>query len=280
MQCQNHLKQMALAVHNFEDTYKMYPSHGRGGGPTLIGSVPATPTSDPTQAAGALFQILPYLEQGNVYNLGNANAIQAQPIKTYYCPSRRKPITRLNGTRPIALNDYAVPVWGTGSFPCWNLPNNSTYDVRHDSCVFVRGVNKQIGRIAEVTDGTSNTMMFGEKFVDTKRYVPVELSADIAPQGMGGNPTTIGWTDDGYWQAISSWGTTRCTLSSVIRDADYLSRTPPPDWYKAFGSAHPAGINICLADGSVRGLSFQIPSAVLQLVARKNDGLVVDINSF
>ncbi len=77
MQCQNNLKQMALAVHNFEDTFKIFPTHGTGGGPTLIGTTPATPTSNPVQAAGALFQILPYLEEGNTYNLGNVNGIQA-----------------------------------------------------------------------------------------------------------------------------------------------------------------------------------------------------------
>jgi prepilin-type N-terminal cleavage/methylation domain-containing protein/prepilin-type processing-associated H-X9-DG protein len=283
MQCQNNLKQMALAVHNFEDTFKIFPSHGTGGGPTLIGSTPATANSTPTQAAGALFQILPYLEETNTYNLGNVNAIQAQPIKTYFCPSRRKPnTTRFTGSRRIALNDYAIPIWGApGAAPnaqCWGLPGNSTYDIRHDSCIFVRAVNNQTGRPADVTDGLSNTMMFGEKFVDNKRYYPPEVNQDIAPQGLWGG--TIGWTDSGYWAPINSWSTTRCTQMVPNRDADYESRNPAQPWWHGFGGPHPGGLNICLADGSVRSISWTIPGAVFQLVARKNDGLIVDIGSF
>ncbi len=74
-----------------------------------------------------------------------------------------------------ALNDYAIPVWGASgggiNQQCWGLPSNNVYDVRHDSCVFVRAVNGQVGRPADVTDGLSTTMMFGEKFVDVSRLL-------------------------------------------------------------------------------------------------------------
>ena len=63
MQCFNHLKQMSLAVQNFENTFKVFPSHGTGGNPNYINGIPAGATGDPPQAAGVLFQILPYLEQ-------------------------------------------------------------------------------------------------------------------------------------------------------------------------------------------------------------------------
>jgi hypothetical protein len=47
-----------------------------------------------------------------------------------------------------------------------------------------------------------------------------------------------------------------------------------------FGGPHPGGLSIALGDGSVRSLGWQVPGAVFQLVARKNDGLTVDIGSF
>src|SRR3954451_12092567 len=59
LQCQNHLRQMAIAVHNFEDTFKVFPSHGTGGNVNYINGTPASVKSDPTQQAGVLFQILP-----------------------------------------------------------------------------------------------------------------------------------------------------------------------------------------------------------------------------
>src|SRR6476660_7959923 len=57
MQCFNHLKQMSLAVHNFENTFKVFPSHGTNGSVNYINGTPASVKSDPTQGAGALFQI-------------------------------------------------------------------------------------------------------------------------------------------------------------------------------------------------------------------------------
>src|SRR5262245_8603147 len=212
MQCFNNLRQMGLAVHNFESTFHAFPTHGNGGGITLIGTTPADITSTPFQEAGVLFQILPYLEQGNTYNLGVTSQIQALPIKTYFCPSRRKATTRLassTGTQLLALNDYAIPMWkndtgGGSTTGCWNVAGGTTatnsqpYDFNHPfftNCIFVRGgmgainntstpqVKFNAGRPADVTDGTSNTMMFGEKFVDVTRYTPPASNIDPPEQG-------------------------------------------------------------------------------------------------
>jgi prepilin-type N-terminal cleavage/methylation domain-containing protein/prepilin-type processing-associated H-X9-DG protein len=279
MQCQNNLKQMALAAHNHEDTYKCYPSHGSSGTITLIGGSPATATSEPQQTAGALFQILPYLEQGNLYNMADTAALRAIPVKTYFCPTRRKPQARLNtntGTQRNALNDYAIPFYGDqATAACWGFPS-ATYDMRHDSCMFVRGGTNLRGRIADVIDGTSNTMMFGEKFVDTSRYNPP--AADIDPPEQGATPQS-GFTDNGYYAGFA-WGTTRCTLGVAKRDVRYPTSPTNLAYWQFFGGPHPGGINVALGDGSVRSLSWQIPSAVFTLIARKNDGNVVDTSGF
>jgi prepilin-type N-terminal cleavage/methylation domain-containing protein/prepilin-type processing-associated H-X9-DG protein len=304
MQCQNHLRQMGLAVHNFDDTFKHYPTHGNGGnGPaiTLIGSSPATAKSTPYQEAGVLFQILPYLEQGNMYNVGVVATITSTPIPTYFCPSRRKPTTRLggNGVEKLALNDYAIPMWknealGGNTTGCWNVWGNTAGDQTnhpfYHNTIFVRGgkgVNGNTsfpptpfnpGRMADVTDGTSNTMLFGEKFVDVSRYTPPQTTLDPAEAGASPNS---GFTDAGYWGGFTSWGTTRCSMNGPIPDKRYPPAPPQaPAWWQMFGGPHPGGLSVALADGSVRSISFTIPNPIFQLVVRKNDGLMIDIGGF
>src|SRR6478736_1621213 len=80
LQCQNHLKQMALAVHNHENTFKIFPSHGTAGNINFINGAPASANSDPPQQAGALFQILPYMEQQALYTNSDFNFVRSQPI--------------------------------------------------------------------------------------------------------------------------------------------------------------------------------------------------------
>src|SRR5262249_33665429 len=110
--CFNNLKQMGLAVHNHHDTYKVFPTHGDDGTIVRVNGTPAIATSNPYQRAGVFFQILPFIEQQNVFNLTSDAAIRSTPIPLYFCPSRRGPTFRNNlaGTNPQALCDYAVPV--------------------------------------------------------------------------------------------------------------------------------------------------------------------------
>jgi prepilin-type N-terminal cleavage/methylation domain-containing protein/prepilin-type processing-associated H-X9-DG protein len=284
MQCTNNLRQMALAVHNFENTFKVFPSHGTGGSVNYVNGTPAAVNGDPPQAAGALFQILPYLELGNLYNNSDFNYVRAQTVKYYFCPTRRKPTTRLNNSSAAqlnALNDYAIPLWGASgggiNQQCWGLPNNNVYDVRFDSCIFVRAANGLVGRPADVTDGLTNTMMFGEKFVDVSRYTPP--AADLDPAEQAASPNS-GFTDNGYWGGVTSWGTTRCTQATPKKDARYPSSPTNLAWWQMFGGPHAGGLNISLGDGSVRAVSWQVPGAVFQLLARKNDGLLLDASSF
>ena len=91
----------------------MLPSAGNNGGITLINGTPATPTSDPFQNAGALFQILPYLEQNAVYKSGNASQIQSRDYLDLLLPFPSQADDASHGGRhqQLALNDYAQPMW-------------------------------------------------------------------------------------------------------------------------------------------------------------------------
>ena len=293
MQCQNHLKQIGLAVHSFHDSKGYLPTSGNNGSIRLVNGSPTDPTSDPFQQAGTLFQILPYLEQQNLYTSGNTALIQGTPIKTYYCPSRRPPITRPGSSgQPLALNDYAMPLWkdttagsglGGGTSGCWNWWGDGTGDQTnypfYKTTFFVRGGKDNIqfnpGRLAEVTDGTSNTVMLAEKFVDVTRYRPPQTNLD--PPEAGASPNS-GFTDSGYYLGWA-WGTMRCTQGGPIRDQRYPS-TGATAWWQMFGSAHPSGINAAFGDGSVRAISYTVPNPIFQVVCRKDDNLIVDISGF
>jgi prepilin-type N-terminal cleavage/methylation domain-containing protein/prepilin-type processing-associated H-X9-DG protein len=290
MSCQNNLKQIGLAVHSFHDQNSHFPTSGNNGGITLVNSVPAGAKSVPYQQAGTLFQILPFIEQQNLYNSGDAAKIRGTPIKTYYCPSRRPPVTRPDGNgNPLALNDYAIPVWkntlqgagfGGANPGCWNWWNDATGDqVNHDfykSPIFVRGGKGADafppGRMPEVLDGTSNTVMLGEKFVDVTRYRPIQTNLD--PPEAGASPNS-GFTDAGYFNGWA-WGTMRCSQNGPIRDKRFTTVA----WWQMMGSAHPAGVNVVYGDGSVRAISYTVPNPIFQLVVRKDDGLQIDLTGF
>jgi len=290
MSCQNNLKQIGLAVHNFHDQFGHFPTSGNNGAITMVGGTPAGPKSTPFQQAGALFQILPYIEQQNLYNSGDAAKIRGTPIKIYYCPARRPPVTRPDSNgNPLALNDYAMPVWkdttqgaglGGNSAGCWNWWGDTTGDDDnhpfYKSTIFVRGGKRNSafppGRIPEVLDGTSNTVMMAEKFVDPTRYRPIQTNLD--PPEAGASPNS-GFTDSGYYLGWA-WGTLRCTQGGPIRDQRFKTTA----WWQMFGSPHPAGINAVFGDGSVRSVSFNIPNPIFQLICRKDDGLQIDLTGF
>src|SRR5262249_11045539 len=170
----------------------------------------------------------------SVYKADNNDVVRATPIKTYFCPTRRgptvRPDTNANNNRPLALNDYAMPMWkdnagptgqGAGTAGCWNWWSDGTGDDEnypfYRATVFVRGGKRNTtyppGRMVEVTDGTSNTIMLAEKYIDISRYKPPQV--DLDPAKAGASPNS-GFTDSGYWGGYT-WGTLRCSGNCPVR---------------------------------------------------------------
>jgi prepilin-type N-terminal cleavage/methylation domain-containing protein len=297
-QCVNNLKQIGLAVHNFEDVYKQLPSSGgTDGNFTRVGGVATNalvialpgnkpPTTSDFQRSGVLLQILPYMEQGSAFEMNNTT-LQSLLVPSYYCPSRRPAIHRLNnGGQSLALNDYAFPMWkdttaggglGGANPGCWNWWNDATGDlVNHPfykSTVFVRGgkgsTTFAAGRLNDVLDGTSNTIMMAEKFVDPSRYMPVQLNQE--PSTIWG---TLGFTDSGYYGGWT-WGTLRCSQGGPIRDQYYGTVA----YWQMFGSAHPDSMNAVAADGAVRAFKYSMANPIFQVLCRKADGRAVSMGA-
>jgi prepilin-type N-terminal cleavage/methylation domain-containing protein/prepilin-type processing-associated H-X9-DG protein len=303
LSCQNNLKQIGLALHNHHDAYAFFPtSGGSGSGITRSGgTVVGASTAGTTQNGGVLLQILPFIEQDTVFRLTDDALIRAATIKTYFCPARRGPTTRPdNNNRPLGLADYAVPIWSPpentsttlgGSDSNFWRDNTTVGDMQnypfYYATVIARGkrvdsspVTFSPSRITDVNDGTSNRFVMAEKFIDTTRYQPPPTNADPAAPGA----TELSFSDNGYWRGWD-WATVRRTKSAPLRDRPYMQNADgtwvaSDDKWKNFGSAHPGGFNAVFADGSVKQISYEIPTAIFQVLARRDSGLIVDASGF
>jgi type II secretory pathway pseudopilin PulG len=309
-QCINNLKQIGLAVHTFENSNSQLPSSGSTDGNfTRLGNAPfpaqlVVGSSSEFQRSGVLLQILPYLEQANAFELDD-NGLRGLRVPAYFCPSRRPTTARINNTgNPNVvngLNDYAMPMWKNNAGPageggatggCWNWWSNTQGDaVNHPfykNTVFVRGGKGAFGttappnpytvfpagRMNDILDGTSNTIMMAEKFVDPKRYDPVPSNVSDIEQAT---PQSAAWgsltfTDGGYFGGWT-WGTLRCSGGGPVRDQPYTTVA----YWQMFGSAHSAGLNAVLADGSVRTFRYSIANPIWQVLCRKSDGLAISL---
>src|SRR5262249_39489499 len=101
--CQNNLKQMALACHNYHDQVKYFPTAGRqdfGGGRDPANQFALAPM----QRWNWRYQILPFIEQTSIFQLTSDAQVRLSPVTLFNCPSRRAP-TIVGG---IILVDYAA----------------------------------------------------------------------------------------------------------------------------------------------------------------------------
>lgn len=157
-QCRNHLKQVALAVLNYEETHKIFPAGGNTNG---------------RQMSFHVF-VLPFLEQTNLYNLIDFNAagfynvyypdVGATRISFYLCPSSRR--ERSDSTAEVDANNeknFTAHYLGVAG------PNDSSLghpwlNSGSDGGLSQGGIlycNSDV-RMKDVTDGTTNTLMIGE----------------------------------------------------------------------------------------------------------------------
>jgi prepilin-type N-terminal cleavage/methylation domain-containing protein len=271
--CTNNLKQHGLAVHNLHDTY--------GNLPPTIGIWPNVTT---VVAGGTInygpvqFYILPFMELGAVWNastatqavnnvnvtthVSNSNGVQATVIKSYICPSDPS-------YTELAFNNFAFSCYaanalafskqtynGNGPADFMNCyvtgPDPSKVDTIDETYNICIG-NKTIP--AAFPDGTSNTILFCEKYArcgvaqnNGNEFTGSTQWADrfavysgawigFYPNPNGANPPSlvpINYGVNGYFQMNPDpWQSTAC-ISTVA------------------STAHPGGIQVCLADGSVR----------------------------
>jgi len=253
-QCKNNLKQIGLALHNFHDTRGFFPTGGSFPWAPITFSSGGGIDDPPAMGAGWLVQLLPYVDQQNVYKLTNATTIYATPIAMLFCPSRRS--GTIVGGR--AMNDYAAstPADAPNSWDqfwygnTWGIPVNAPY-----MGVIVRNSAptgpQRNGRIRDVTDGTSNTVAVGEKWLRPSVY------------------STGDWHDDSGYADGWDPDVIRTTGFMLLNDKEQTGY----GWegYQ-FGSNHVGGVHFAMADGSVRFISININATTYNHLGHRADG--------
>jgi prepilin-type N-terminal cleavage/methylation domain-containing protein/prepilin-type processing-associated H-X9-DG protein len=258
IQCTNHLKQLALACHNHHAAHNYFPSAGGPDWTWHMTFLNGRPAVAPDQHGGWGFQVLPYIEQEAVWTGGAATTdvdrsivAISTPINVFFCPTRRKPEVvqaQCWYSHPNAGKSYGH---AKNDYVAGSLVTNTQ---QPDGVGPIQRMNP--AGIAQVKDGTTNTILLGEKRMNTAMLGKMQANDN---EGY-----TCGWNHD------------------TLR---YTNRVPLPDFQNSggdpgddrFGSSHSAGVNYALCDGSVRFISFSVDLQTFTRLGDKQDGLLVQV---
>jgi prepilin-type N-terminal cleavage/methylation domain-containing protein/prepilin-type processing-associated H-X9-DG protein len=295
-QCQNNLHQLVLAAHNAQDTYQCLPP-GFGWFPNG-----GTIKGQQGQALGtALFILLPFMEQQNLYNLCQvpANAIPAfdavglgvDTNLVYYAQTGVTPVVQ-NTTLKVFIcpSDPSVGNWINGG--PYGLPGGP-YDCSYAENCFVfmnapmfTSSAAALGNLpaavqgrpvipATFTDGTSNTVLFAEKYAacgPVSGGAPSGGNIWFSPWGPWNGPYfAVPCFDMGDCYGTSSFGP---GMPPMVP----LWQQQPNPWQSACNpllpsTGHTGGMNVSMADGSVRLVSQGLSVLTWSLACNPQDGL-------
>lgn len=248
--CRNNLKQIALACHNYESVFRVFPGYAGESQPARVW-IPGRSRAASMRGGNWLTKTLPYMEQGKLARkwevLGAKPAdslarIDRSGVNTVVadlnCPSRRRaepyPLVgtyqqrfgdsavrsdyAMNGGRAVVLEEPWIKVEKDG---VWRLGRSTGFN--------------------HIRDGSSNTYLIGEKAMNTDKYRTGTDFGDRAP--------AMGWVDNN----TATNSVVRFAARSTVKDHEG-SCTACHD----FGSAHPGTWNAAFSDGSVRGIAYEI----------------------
>lgn len=255
-QCHNNLKQLGIAIHNYHDSKGFFPTGGTvpWAGVSITGG---TPNDPPNQGTGWHFQILPFIEQGNLYNQASSigTNVGQSGVKFFNCPSRRQ--NRLLATGWFTT-DYAgsTPGDSPNSWDqfwygnTWGVPTSAYY-----RGVIVRAqTSSSLITVHSIIDGTSNTLVVSEKRLDKNNYVNGD------------------WHDDQGW--IDGWDPDTMRYGAFRPERDKAGGVSGYE----FGSAHSNGINGLFSDGSVRLISYSVDPTQFNWMTDRMDGNPINFN--
>lgn len=252
--CANNLKQIGLAFHNHNAARGTFPDTGGGWWLGRSKSPNGIPLAAPNQDWGWAYQLLPYIEQEDVWRNADDTEVAGTIIKLYFCPSRRSPMA-LPGIQtagiPVGCLRGAIDYAGNGGTGPFIFPDG--YPWLHQNGVVIPRVGPDRVSLTNIPDGVSNTLLVGERNVN------------IALLGQSWMwDENNGYFDGWDWDTIR-WGYD--VPAPDRRDDSYY------DW--RFGSSHRGGVQFVLADGSVRLIAYGVSLTTFQRLCVRNDGLPV-----
>jgi prepilin-type N-terminal cleavage/methylation domain-containing protein len=300
-QCQNNVKQMVLAVHNYHDANGTLPPYAATMGNTY---------------GSAHFFLLPYVEQGAVYQQANVGGVTASfnvrttAIKTYYCPADS---STANGQfTGDDLNNARLSANGVG-YGVSNYAINAqvaTAKIMRDSSNNIRAVGAE-GTLQGIPDGTSNTVLFAERMghcrgpnypapAPAPNLSDASFSYGIWARGPK-NTTNSNWSSDTSQAAnFDTWWDQPAfdqPLSSATNPGPRSDPNFRQNWvgsgssgpvtnpggiqgnvvpracdYRRLNALHGNVMTAGLADGSVRAISSSINPITWQLACSPADG--------
>jgi prepilin-type N-terminal cleavage/methylation domain-containing protein len=275
-QCQNNLKQIGIAFASHHGEFKAFPSGGTyfGSDRTMNGN---TPANYKTQAWGWAYQILPYIEKGSVWSQASSTSVVQTAIPTYICPALRGPTyinytqstpTGLRATMDYVGNGGSIGTWGTsaswGSFG--NPPNSLDGPLVPSPSVSGTSATSRgpTVRYKNITDGTSSTLLLGEKYVPYSNLTTTSCNND---QGY-----VDGWDNDAICFARSDTSNSSAvvTSSTPITPPRRIDSTGPACGLM-FGSIH-GSCQVVFCDGSVHSIGFDIAQQTWLALCTINGG--------
>ncbi len=274
LSCQNNLRQMSMAAVNHETSLGYFPSGGWGWSwPPIADQGPGR-----NQPGGWVYPLLPFIEQQAVYDLGKglsgselqkANRRRLEtPIPIFNCPTRRSPGVFENRLgyrmteRPdlVARTDYVANCGdqnynerGAGPGTLQEGMQESFWEQAQYNVSNATGISFQRSTIKEmqIIDGLSNTLMFGEKYMNPAMY-------NTGTDPSDNENMYVGFDNDNF----------RSTHQAPLRDTNFVSWTH-------FGSIHSGGFYGTMCDARVVMIPYTIDRTVFQNLGNRRDQRVI-----
>ena len=291
-QCKNNLKQIGLAMHNYESVNLMFPP------PTTYGGVNGA--HGPTQWV----RIMPYIEQGPIYQqitpytdriltswwMGSTSPGQVTAIPPLWqlvnnfkppmfrCPSSDLPETREETGRGFHMTSCYVGIAGSSQHRTAD-PNGPGTSICSGGGIFTGG-NPGV-RMGQITDGTSNTMMVGEQSALPMTGANLRIAQGNSGMWMGGKNARTP-NGPGTWSSTGTHNTGNANTDMRNYNITTVRQAPNPTGNANFQnqnncntplkSKHTGGIHALLCDGSTRFVSDSVDLQTLYNLSDRDDG--------
>ncbi|MGE3804066.1 MAG: DUF1559 domain-containing protein [Gemmataceae bacterium] len=265
MRCQNNLKQIGLALHTFHNDNGYFPPAVQG----IAAGGNMGPGTAPNGGWGWATFLLPYVEQSALYANLNPNGTKIPPTQSatgstgvqtalpvFRCSSNNGPV--LNSNRGNhALSNY-IAVLGRSPGVTGTAFTTAQY-MSADGCLYGNSAT----RISDIIDGTSNTVLIGERALVT---------------GSGQNYNGAIWS--GLYEtertASNMWFLSGTTAAAHTSHRLQAANGANSVW--GFSSVHPGGVNFVFGDGSVRLVSDTASQQVQSTLAQRDSGQVLNLD--